>query len=465
LDVESLSSDSATVALPADQELPDPRVGQQLDHFRIVRRLGQGGMGTVYKALDESLQRYVALKVIRAGESGEADSSQMQSLVQEARAQARVSHPNVLHIYYVGRDERSPFFAMELVEEPTLAERLDDGPLPFTEVIDTGLQLVDALEHAARFDIVHGDIKPSNVLQADRHTIKLSDFGLARRLSQQPDGAGGLIGTPNYLSPEAARGEPIDVRSDMYSLGVTLFEMTFGRLPYSVTSGSLAEKLKAHEEAPIEFPEPWPAAVPEAYRRVLGRLLAKRPSDRYTDYEELRQDLIRVRPVALPPAGRVPRALAWIFDLVLATGVGALPLAPFIAAGGLALLERYPGIRLPYALAGTVVPLLAMLLQARWGTTPGKRLFQIRIVDGHGLRPSRTKLALRSVVQFFPLWAGPLSNVYAAFGLQVIAAVLLLGAFTALAIDAAMAALAPGGRSLHDIVFDTRVVLEARGSS
>lgn len=461
LDIEAVSSDPSTVAPPSGDDAPDPRLGETLDHFRIVRRLGQGGMGTVYQALDESLQRYVALKVIRAGESGGTDSAQLQSLVQEARAQARVNHPNVVTIYYVGRDERSPFFAMELVKGPTLAERLRHGPLPFADAIDIGLQLVDVLEHAANFDIVHGDIKPSNVLEAERRIFKLSDFGLARRLSEQKGDAPGVIGTPNYLSPEAALGDPLDIRSDMYSLGVTLFEMTFGRLPYASSGVTLAEKLRAHNEAPVEFPFPWPSDVPEGYRHVLQRLLAKRPEDRYDNYDELRRDLVRLRPVSLPRAGRLPRALAWMIDLVLAAGMQAVLMAPIAAAGGAALLERYPGIRLFSAVVSTIVPLLAMYLQAQWGTTPGKKLFQIRIVDRHGVRPPRAKLAARSVVQFFPLWAGPFGSLFAVFRLEAIAAVILILAFLALLIDAAVAALGPRGRSLHDILFGTQVVLDA----
>jgi uncharacterized RDD family membrane protein YckC len=458
VDVESLSSDRWSAAPPPDEQTPDPRLGEMFDHFRIVRRLGYGGMGTVYQALDESLQRYVALKVIGAGASHRADSHQLQSLVQEARAQARVSHPNVVHIYYVGRDERSPFFAMELVAGPTLAERLSRGPLPFAEVVDVALQLVGALNHAAAFDIVHGDIKPSNILQADGHTVKLSDFGLARRLSHRPDGSSGVVGTPNYLSPEAARGEPVDVKSDMYSLGITLFEMTFGRLPYALTGSSLGEKLKAHEQAPIEFPEPWPAEVPEAYRRVLERLLAKRPEDRYDGYEELRKDLERLRPVALPQAGRVPRALAWMVDLVLAVGIQAVLMVP--AGVAVRHLGDRPGLLLLAAVLGVMAPLLAMYLQAWWGTTPGKKLFQIRIVDRHGLRPGKAILALRSIVQFFPLWAGPVGNLYSAVHLEIVAGLILVPAFLALLADATWATFNPRGRSLHDYVFRTQVVLD-----
>jgi len=459
---ESVSGDRSTRAASPDEESSDPRLGEMLDHFRIVSRLGHGGMGTVYRAVDESLQRDVALKVIRTGEGGDTDSFQLQSLIHEARAQARVSHPNVVHIYYVGQDERSPFFAMELIEGPTLADRLQKGPLPFNRVIEIALQLVDALKHAANYDIVHGDIKPSNVLEAGAHTVKLSDFGLARRLSQQPDKPAGVVGTPNYLCPEAARGEPLHIKSDMYSLGITLFEMTFGRLPYALTGSSLFEKLRAHEQARVEFPDPWPAEVPEGYRPLLDKLLAKDPADRYGDYDELRRDLERLRPVVLPRAGRVPRALAWMVDLFLALGLNAVLTAPAAAGNP----QGSTWVRIAMVVLGVISPLLAMYLQAWWGTTPGKKLFQIHIVDQHGVRPGKATLALRSIVQFFPVWSIPIGNfILVALPLAILAGLILLAlvaAYLTLLLDAACAMFHPRGRSLHDYVFKTRVVLAAR---
>ena len=270
------------LAAPEADSQQDERIGQQFDHFRIVSVLGRGGMGAVYKALDESLQRYVALKVIHTNENSADGSSRAGRIVEEARAQARVSHPNVVHIYYVGREESSPFFAMELVSGPPLSTRLAKGPLPFADVVTIALQVVDALDQAAAFDIVHGDIKPSNILYAGPSLVKLSDFGLAQRLSRVDEQTSGIVGTPDYLSPEAANGEPLIQQSDMYSLGVTLFQLSFGRLPYPEETNSLIEKLETHKHAAVEFPDPWPVSVPEPWRDLLQRLLAKGPSDRFT---------------------------------------------------------------------------------------------------------------------------------------------------------------------------------------
>ncbi len=449
---------------PACTQLPGAaeaaRAGEVLGHYRIVGTLGHGGMGTVYRALDESLQRYVALKVIRAAPAAAADTRHVQRLLQEAIAQARVNHPNVVHIYYVGREGKSPFFAMELVNGPTLAQRLEEGPLPFAEVIACAQQVVSALQHAADFDVLHGDVKPSNILLADAGTVKLSDFGLARRLSEIAEQPDRVAGTPNYLAPEAAAGAPLDVRSDMYSLGVTLFEVTFGRLPYAHSGSGVLERLRAHREAPVDFPHPWPDSVPGAWRAVLAKLLAKTPAERYPDYGTLMADLARSRPVALPAAGRALRGLAWLVDLGLANTVREVLSAPLTAASASNSFEPGPGLPLAVAFLGGLAPLLGSLLQSFWGTTPGKKLFQLRIVDRHGLALGKAALAARMAVQLLPIWAGTVLQVCGALGApglgQLLGALLLLAAV----LDAGFAFFHRRCQSLHDLLFGTRVVLD-----
>lgn len=444
------------------EDAGDAQIGRLLGHYRLVRRLGHGGMGAVYQALDESLQRYVALKVIRRRVSTTGDSAHTQRLLQEAIAQARVNHPNVIHIYYVGRDEGAPFFAMELVTGPTLEQRLQSGRLPFAEVIHLGLQLVSALQHVHKFDIVHGDIKPSNILMADAYTVKLSDFGLARRMSQEPSEENVITGSPNYLSPEASRGEPTDFRSDMYSLGVTLFEMTFGRLPYCFDTTTVAERLDAHQNRKIEFPETWPKDVPPAWRNVLERLMAKVPADRYPDYPALTHDLRWLQPRSLPKAGRIQRGLAWTVDLAIASFVQQLVFAG--GRVGLVLESDVATAFLAISIATMATALFGPLLQLLWTTTVGKTLFQLRIVDRHGLLPGKGTLALRGAVQLLPAWLG-LANLTLAFtgvGGLVVAAVLsaVVGLF--IVADAGMAMLHPRGWSLHDRLFGTQVVLDTR---
>ncbi|MCH8830772.1 MAG: protein kinase [Planctomycetes bacterium] len=365
-------------------------IGRRLGHFKILDHIGGGGMGAVYRALDESLQRYVALKVIR-NVAADANDSEVQQLFQEARAQARVNHPHVAHIYYVGTDDSTPFLAMELVGTHTVAQRLRYGPLSFPDVARFALQITEALDHAAKFDIVHGDIKPSNLLLVDHRNIKITDFGLSRRLSELAQDSSNAAGTPNYMSPEATQGGRTDHRSDMYSLGVTLFEMTFGRLPYSQSSSghNLPERLRLHREARVEFPDPWPVELPEAWRHVLAKLLEKKPSDRYANFRELIAELKKLQPVTPPAARPLLRGLAWLFD-------GFIFSAPIIMLQfALTRVDR-PLLPLLAALAGGLIPLSASYLQAWWGTTPGKRLFQIRTVDQHGLLPRKSVLAVRA---------------------------------------------------------------------
>jgi uncharacterized RDD family membrane protein YckC len=468
---------TATVTFPAGKAVPggpaesdqppedDERIGQSFGHYRIVRRLGRGGMGAVYEAHDESLQRYVALKVIHMTGRSSADTQHIERLLQEAIAQARVNHPNVVHIYYVGREERVPFFAMELVPGPTLADRLKEGPLPFREVITFAEQVVDALGHAARFDIVHGDVKPSNILMVDAQTVKLSDFGLARRLSQVTQDPVLVAGTPNYLSPEASEGKPQDIRSDMYSLGITLFELTFGRLPYSMSGSNFFDYVRVHRTAAVEFPDPWPESVPYAWRAVLERLLAKSPEDRYQDYDQLLADVRRLRPVALPPAGRVQRALAWLVDLGLAHAAQNLFYAHLAAGGAAAAAQSSPpGLvaRVLLTLLGGLVPPLAAYLQMRWQTTPGKRLFQLRIVDRHGLTPRNSILAVRSVFQFLPLWAALVFQLCASLGRENLGGILVAFAPLWLLLDVLFTLLHRDRIALHDVLLGTRVVLDAR---
>jgi uncharacterized RDD family membrane protein YckC len=438
-------------------------IGKSLDHFRIVSLLGQGGMGAVYQAVDESLQRYVALKVIRLGGN---DPGQYDRLVQEARAQARVSHPHVVHIYYVGLKESSPFFAMELINGKTLAERLRQGPLAFEEVVQFALQIASALDRAAQFDIIHGDIKPSNILQVDPQTVKISDFGLSQRLSQTA-GNHPLAGTPNYLSPEATRGAVADVRSDMYSLGVTLFELTFGRLPYLFSGTTLQEKLDAHVREQPEFPNPWPQEIPEVWQDVLARMLAKNPADRYPNYAALATDLQNVMPKTLVPAARLPRTLAWAFDFIL---LAVLQLGAFIPSLAVHLL---PGANSPSFVAWTadlagvvlssIIIALGMYVQVFWRGTPGKQLFQLRIVNQHGLTPRRSILGLRLLLQFLPICAGTVTPLLTLIlGSDWLELALLLIATAWVVVSGIVMLASPQTKSLHDRLLGTRVVVDTQ---
>ena len=431
----------------------DPWIGRELEHYQIIERLGRGGMGQVYRALDQSLQRYVAVKVIRAGQSTEQDTLQLKRLFQEATAQARVNHPNIAHIYYVGRDVESPFLAMELIDGTTLAEESETQGLPFGRIVNVATQIADALDHAIEFDIVHGDIKPSNILVTGKGDVKLADFGLAFRLSQQ-SGDEPTRGTPQYLAPEISSGGQPNLVSDMYSLGVTLFQLTFGRMPYTFASKNIRGLMQTHREAAIEFPKSWPQHLPERWREILQRLLAKNPEERYQTYGELMADLTRVRPVSLPPAGRVQQALAWLVDMALVSTVAGILMAP------VALLSLHEYF-FPIVFVGFIVPVLAGMLQARWGTSPGKKLFQVRIVDRYGLTPSKPTLAARFVLQILPVWTEVFADAFWLLGVNWVFWVLVPAGWVVTLVDASAIFVRRDHRSLHDLVFRTRVALDA----
>ncbi len=437
----------------------DPLIGTKLGHFKILSCLGGGGMGKVYRALDESLQRYVALKVILQSvrNSTEAD---LQSLFREARSQACLNHPHVAHIYYVGVENEMPFLAMELVGNSTLADRIKGGALRFDETVRYTLQIAMALDQAARFDIVHGDVKPANVLIVNdkENNAKLSDFGMAKRISQLKGDSDTISGTPNYIPPEATLGKKFDHRGDMYSLGITLFEMTFGRLPYSIKGKKLTERIKAHREASIEFPEVWPSHLPLELRQIIEKLLAKNPEERYDSFSGLITDLKKIEPVSLPTARPLLRGLAWAFDSFLILSVIILLSNLFTAVGSLIFPAAITEI-IRISLTGLFL-LGVGTLQGWRGSTPGKSLFQIRIVDRNGLRPGKSVLAPRTVFQFLWAWGILATDLTGLFNLEVFTALITMGVSMVMLIEMGFI-LFDKGMSFHDRLLNTRVVLDA----
>jgi uncharacterized RDD family membrane protein YckC len=251
------------------------------------------------------------------------------------------------------------------------------------------------------------------------------------------------------MPPEAVEGREVDHRGDMYSLGVALFEMTFGRLPYDSSSTSVQERLRMHREAAVQFPEAWPPGLPASWRDVLAKLLAKDPNRRYADFEGLIRDLKKHQPVDLPNANPLLRGLAWLFD-------------GFLVSSPLVIVELVLSSVLP--LLSTMIEVAIALgicfLQARWATTPGKRLFQVRIVDQHGLTPGRSVLATRAVFQFVWVWSTAFGHVMNLLGLPILGGLvaMLVGIFI---LTEMLFVLFGKGLSLHDRLLGTRVVLNA----
>jgi eukaryotic-like serine/threonine-protein kinase len=445
----------------------DALVGKSLGHFEILESLGGGGMGQVYRALDKSLQRYVAVKVLGSSSLSKSKHDELvERLLLEAIHQARINHPSVATIYYVGRHEGEPFLAMELVSGGTLANRLEQGPLPYPEAIAISVRIAEALKASHEFDLVHGDIKPSNLLLDRAEVIKLSDFGMARKASQSDSKSHAVGGTPNYLAPELFDGPNQSIQSDMYALGVTLFEMVFGRLPISLSGQSITQWAKIQSTAPIEFPDTWPENVPIQLRATLEKLLAKRPEDRYKDYDELLEELNSLKPSASTSGRELPRLIAWMIDHLLLTVISVGISAALTIALSLA---HFPNSEALIVFFSRIAVLPPLLVYTWWvgtrGQSFGHGLMQLRVVNRYGLPPPKRTMIARSVVRMILIWV---FTIKATFGIRDTGGFLSnpLDQIAALIIVANMATfiIMRGTRSLHDLIFRTKVVLDIKSS-
>jgi len=274
----------------------DPLIGRVLNgRYRIERKLGTGGMATVYLAEDQELGRKVAIKLL--DERHTQDEQFVERFRREAESAAGLSHPNVVSIFDRGEAEGTYYIVMEYLEGKTLKELLvARGPTPVRVSIDYTRQILSALDFAHRNGIVHRDIKPHNVVVAPDGRLKVTDFGIARSGSSQMTEAGSIIGTAQYLSPEQAQGKPVHPSSDLYSVGVVLYEMLTGQVPFTGdTALEIAMKhLNAVPEPPSKERPPGIGDVPHELDSVVLRALAKDPEDRYQTAREMDTDLGRV---------------------------------------------------------------------------------------------------------------------------------------------------------------------------
>lgn len=336
--------------------------GQEIAQYRIVSRLGAGGMGEVFLAQDTRLDRPVALKILSAQLTG--DPARQRRFANEARAIAALNHPRIAHIYDLGEAGGVSFIAMEYVNGPTLAARLAAGPLDIQELLAIGIQVADALGEAHEKGVVHRDIKPANVLLDENGRVKVLDFGLAKILGGEGNvfssaatvdvtNPGTILGTPHYMSPEQALGRPADGRSDIFSAGVVLYEAATGRRAFPGDTPAAVFAALLNDPAPA--PSQVRPDLPKELDRILARCLEREPELRYQTASDLAADLRRLkrdleggpRSMILEPAARPPRK-AWPWAAAAA------------AVAVLGLAAAWWSLRAPPRLPYALVPLTAL---------------------------------------------------------------------------------------------------------
>src|SRR5688572_9899396 len=260
--------------------------GQMLGNYRIINQVGQGGMATVYKAYQPSMDRHVAVKVLP---SQLAESKEFVArFQQEARTIARLEHPHILPVFDYGESDGVAYFVMRYLESGTLKEKMEAGrPLPLDEIDRLFTQLTDALSYAHSHGVIHRDLKPANALVDANGNLFLTDFGIAKLLesaSPRLTQTDAIMGTPAYISPEQAQAQPVDQRSDIYSLGIILYEMVTGRVPFAADT-PLAIILK-HISDPLPLPSLIKSDIPASIEQVILKALAKDPKDRFATAAE-----------------------------------------------------------------------------------------------------------------------------------------------------------------------------------
>jgi serine/threonine protein kinase len=345
--------------------------GKQIGPYQIVAPLGEGGMAAVFRAYQPGMERYVALKILpRALADDPAFSARFQ---REARILAQLQHPHILPVFDYGQAEGYSYIVMPYVLSGTLTDAMQGEPLPLPRIRQVISQVGDALSYARGRGLVHRDVKPSNVLVDESGNCLLTDFGVARMVESSVNltATGAVVGTPAYMSPEQGVGREIDARSDIYSLGIILYEMATGRVPYKAETPIAVVFM--HVSAPLPLPRSLNPALPEAVERVILKALAKNPDERYQTAEDMVEALKRAIPevttvkgkaeprlapkpkqgrrapsptlVALPdgqviappaPKKRVP---GWVWVLIVA----GVALAGLFAAGGIVLASRMKG--------------------------------------------------------------------------------------------------------------------------
>lgn len=455
---------SDTPAPTSSRGLPQP--GDELGRYRIARLLGEGGMGAVFEAEDLESGRRVALKVL----SQKLDSPDARErFFREGRMAASINHPNSVYVFGTEEIGGTPVIAMELVAGGTLQDRVQKrGPLPVGEAVDSVLQIITGLEAAQRLGVLHRDIKPSNCFVDVDGTIKVGDFGLSISTDVRTEPAltktGSFLGTPAFCSPEQLRGDELNVRSDMYSVGATLFYLLTGHTPFEgkTTVQLMAAALERRAPSPAKFRP----GVPKGLANVVLRCLEKQPGDRFRNYHELEQALAPYGSAAPTPATLGLRALAGFIDQIVLSiftvcvmwlfHTSPLDYMNLIGRSSLAAIGTLFGTAFIYILYYT-------LLEGMWGAAAGKALCRLRVVKLDRNAPGFGRAFLRAtiyvVAPILPFWlcyarnpadyfAAPHTVGYTVASLNYVILALLF----------CLARRRNGFASVHDLLTKTRVI-------
>ncbi|MGA3163476.1 MAG: protein kinase [Verrucomicrobiota bacterium] len=394
-----------TPARAPSHGLPQP--GEKLGHYRIVHLLGEGGMGAVFEAEDLESGRRVALKVL--GQKLDSPAAR-ERFFREGRLAASINHPNSVYVFGTEEIGGTPVIAMELVTGGTLQDRVRmQGPLPVGEAVDCVLQIIAGLEAAQRIGILHRDIKPSNCFREADGTVKIGDFGLSISTAVRTEPAltvtGMFVGTPAFCSPEQLRGDELNVHSDMYSVGATLFYLLTGRTPFEAKNPVqlLATVLEQRAPSPRKFRP----AIPQGLARAVLRCLEKQPSERFKNYQDLGQALTPYSSAAPTPATLGLRFLAGAIDLLVLgtasmcmqwlTGENVfdfMNLADFPSLTG-KVLHKLLILMLPCL---TVSLLYYALLEGLWGAAVGKAICHLRVVGPDRNVPGFWRALMRALI-------------------------------------------------------------------
>ena len=382
---------TGTVGLPDDAKLRGlPNPGEELGHYRIVRVLGRGGMGAAFEAEDLETGRRVALKVL----SHTLDSPEARErFFREGRLAASINHPNSVYVFGTEEIGGIPVISMELVAGGTLQDRVTArGPLPVGDAVDAVLQIIAGLEAAQRIGILHRDIKPSNCFCDLDGTVKVGAFGLtiSTTIRTEPalTAAGAFLGTPAFCSPEQLRGDELNMRSDMYSVGATLFYLLTGRTPFEGKTSVqlLATVLEQHAPSPKKFRKD----IPGGLAGVILRCLAKQPGDRFKNYTELTQALTPYSSAAPTPATMGLRFAAGVLDQ-LVVGFICFATIGLISKDLIFAMDawtRQPSEMVLWMLGGLLLgTAYYAVTEAIWGFTVGKAVCRLRVVGPGGSTP------------------------------------------------------------------------------